>query len=77
MANIVFTFVLTTKASVEHSIEYCMGKDPSAGEWKINNVIIDGVSLAQIYRDQLDAIIAKSSYAGLLQELKSKILAVQ
>jgi len=64
--------VLTTKAKVEHPIEYRMEKAPSAEDWKIYDVVIEGVSLVKNYRDQFDAVIAKSSFSGLLKEIKSK-----
>jgi len=64
--------VLTTKASVEHPIEYRMEKSPNGDDWKIYDVVIEGVSLVKNYRDQFDAIIAKSSYAGLIKEIQAK-----
>ena len=64
--------VLTTKSKVEHPIEYRMEKVPSGDEWKIYDVVIEGVSLVKNYRDQFDAIIAKSSYTGLLKVIQSK-----
>jgi len=66
--------VVTTKAKVEHSIEYCMGKAPTSDEWKINDVVIDGDSLVKTYSDRLDAIITTSSYETLVKEMKSKLL---
>lgn len=62
--------VLTTKAKVEHPVEYRMEK--AGDEWMVYDVVIEGVSLVKNYRDQFDAIIAKSSYEGLLKEIKSK-----
>jgi len=64
--------VLTTKSKVEHPIEYRMEKSSSGDDWKIYDVVIEGVSLVKNYRDQFDAIIAKSSYAGLIKEIQSK-----
>ena len=64
--------VLTTKAKVEHPVEYRMEKAPAGDEWKIYDVVIEGVSLVKNYRDQFDAIIAKSSYEELLKEIKSR-----
>ncbi|RMH31947.1 MAG: ABC transporter substrate-binding protein [Nitrospirae bacterium] len=42
------------------------------GEWKVYDVVIDGVSLMQNYRRQFDRIIRTSSFDGLLEQLKSK-----
>ncbi|MDD5350688.1 MAG: ABC transporter substrate-binding protein [Chthoniobacteraceae bacterium] len=62
--------VLTTKAKVDHPVEYRMNK--KADGWKVYDVVIEGVSLVKNYRDQFDAIIAKSSYDGLIKEIKAK-----
>jgi phospholipid transport system substrate-binding protein len=62
---------LTTTAKVDHPVEYRMQKN-AAGDWKVYDVIIEGVSLVKNYRDQFDAIIAKSGYDGLIQEIKAK-----
>lgn len=63
--------VLTTKAKVDHPVEYRMQKSAS-GDWKVYDVVIEGVSLVKNYRDQFDAIVAKSGYEGLIREIKSK-----
>jgi len=62
---------ITTKAKVDHPIEYRMQKTAS-GDWMVYDVVIEGVSLIKNYRDQFDAIIAKSSYDGLIKEIKEK-----
>ena len=64
--------VLTTKAGVDRSLEYRMEKAPTGDEWKVYDVVIEGVSLVNNYRDQFDAVIAQSSYEGLLKEIKTK-----
>lgn len=63
--------VLTTKAKVDHPIEYRMQK-AKGDDWMVYDVVIEGVSLVKNYRDQFDAIIAKSGYEGLIKEIKSK-----
>lgn len=63
--------LLTTKAKVDHPVEYRMQKN-AAGDWKVYDVVIEGVSLVKNYRDQFDAIIAKSGYDGLISEIKAK-----
>jgi phospholipid transport system substrate-binding protein len=63
--------VLTTKAKIDHPVEYRMQKNAS-GDWKVYDVVIEGISLVKNYRDQFDAIIAKSSYEELIQEIKAK-----
>lgn len=62
---------LTTKSKVDHPVEYRMEKT-AAGDWKVYDVVIEGVSLIKNYRDQFDAIIGKSGYEGLIQEIKAK-----
>ena len=62
--------VLTTKAKVDHPLEYRMEK--AGDDWKVYDVVIEGVSMVKNYRDQFDAIIAKSSYEELIKEIKSK-----
>ena len=62
--------VLTTQEKVEHPLEYRMEK--TGDDWKVYDVVIEGVSMIKNYRDQFDAIIARSSYEGLIQDIKSK-----
>jgi len=64
--------LLTTKSKVDHPVEYRMQKNASGGDWMVYDVVIEGVSLIKNYRDQFDAIIAKSSYEGLIKEIKAK-----
>lgn len=57
------------------------GKDASVdfrllsndGNWKIYDVIIEGVSLVNNYRSQFSSILVKSPYAELVKMLKEKI----
>ena len=67
--------VLITKARVEHPVEYRMEK--TNNDWKVYDVVIEGVSMIRNYRDQFDSIIAKSSYEGLIKEIKSKLQGTQ
>ena len=41
-------------------------------EWRVYDVIIDGVSLMKNYRGQFSRIIKSSSFDGLLDKLRSK-----
>lgn len=63
--------LLTTKAKVDHPVEYRMQKS-AAGDWKVYDVVIEGISLVKNYRDQFDEIISKSGYDGLINEIKAK-----
>ena len=42
------------------------------GEWRICDVIIEGVSIANNYRSQIDSFLIKSSYEELVQMFKQK-----
>ena len=69
--------VLTTKAKVDHPVEYRMEKTAAGDDWKVYDVVIEGVSLVKNYRDQFEAIIAKSSYEGLIKEIKARQVEVR
>ena len=43
------------------------------GNWKVYDVVIEGVSLVSNYRSQFSRIIHESSYAELLRRLKTKV----
>jgi len=42
------------------------------GEWRVYDVVVDGVSLVNNYRGQFAKIIKTSSYEDLVEKLKSK-----
>jgi len=42
------------------------------GEWKVYDVVVDGISLVRNYRDQFSAIFRSSSYEHLTQMLREK-----
>ncbi|WP_447861721.1 MlaC/ttg2D family ABC transporter substrate-binding protein [Nitrospira calida] len=42
------------------------------GEWRVYDVVIDGVSLVNNYRGQFTKIIRSSSYADLVEQLRKK-----
>ena len=42
------------------------------GHWRVYDVIIEGVSMVGNYREQFNAILAKSSFDELMQKLKDK-----
>jgi phospholipid transport system substrate-binding protein len=42
-------------------------------DWKVYDVLIDGISLVQNYRGQFAAILRASSYEHLVQMLREKI----
>ena len=58
------------KNRVDHPVEYRM--QLMGGEWRVYDVVIEGVSLVKNYNDQFNAIIVKSGFDGLLKELRTK-----
>jgi phospholipid transport system substrate-binding protein len=44
----------------------------TSGDWRIYDVVVDGVSLVNNYRGQFARIIRSSSYAGLVEQLRRK-----
>lgn len=43
------------------------------GDWRIYDIIIEGVSLVQNYRTQFDQILKQEEYAGLVRRMEEKI----
>jgi phospholipid transport system substrate-binding protein len=64
--------VVSTKEDVQHPVEYRLQKSGSSDQWRVYDVVIEGVSLVHNYREQFDDIIAKSSYEKLVADLRSK-----
>jgi phospholipid transport system substrate-binding protein len=62
---------ITTKDQIVHPVEYRLQK--SGKNWRIYDVLLEGVSLVKNYRDQFDEILAKSSYEKLVADLRAKI----
>ena len=42
------------------------------GEWRVYDVVVEGVSLIKNYRDQFRSIIRRTSYANLVKILRAK-----
>jgi phospholipid transport system substrate-binding protein len=61
---------VTTTEKIDHPVEYRLVK--SGADWRVYDVLIEGVSLVKNYREQFDGIIAKSSYEKLIVDLKSR-----
>jgi phospholipid transport system substrate-binding protein len=55
---------------ITHPVEYRLQK--SGKDWRVYDVLIEGVSLVKNYRDQFDEILAKSSYEKLMADLRAK-----
>jgi len=61
---------IITKRNVEVPIDYKLLKE--GGEWKVYDVVIEGVSLVNNYRNQFNKIIRTQSYEELVKRLKNK-----
>jgi phospholipid transport system substrate-binding protein len=44
------------------------------GAWKVYDVVLDGVSLVENYRAQFTKVIQRSSYAGLVDEMRVRLV---
>ena len=62
---------VSTKDQIVHPVEYRLQK--SGKDWRIYDVVLEGVSLVKNYRDQFDEILAKSPYEKLVADLRAKI----
>ena len=62
---------ITTKDQIVHPVEYRLEK--SGEDWRVYDVLIEGVSMVKNYRDQFDEILAKSPYDKLATDLRSKV----
>jgi len=62
---------ITTKDALVHPVEYRL--EQSGNDWRVYDVLIEGVSLVKNYRDQFDEILAKSSFDKLATDIRAKL----
>jgi len=62
---------IVTRKNQEIPVEYRLRR--GNGEWRVYDILIEGVSLVKNYRVQFNDILAKSSYAELVERLKAKV----
>jgi phospholipid transport system substrate-binding protein len=43
------------------------------GDWKVYDILMEGVSLVNNYRTQFNTIMLKDSYAGLVKQMRTKL----
>jgi phospholipid transport system substrate-binding protein len=68
--GVVATKIVSKKENLDIPIDYkLMLRD---GQWKVYDVVIEGVSLVSNYRSQFNRIIQTSSYAELVQKMRVK-----
>jgi len=53
------------------SVDYTLHRSPAG--WRATDIVVEGVSLAQNFRAQFDAAVAKDSFQGLLERLRAKV----
>jgi phospholipid transport system substrate-binding protein len=61
--------ILTSK-NTEIPVNYKMTRKQD--KWWVYDIVIEGVSFVNNYRTQFNSILASSSYAGLVKQLKAK-----
>jgi phospholipid transport system substrate-binding protein len=62
---------LTTKQGSQLGVAYRMQQRGSSGRWLVYDVLIEGVSLVDNYRNQFNAVIQRTSYGELVRRLKA------
>jgi len=65
------TVRIMTQKGQEILVEYRLRK--KGNDWLIYDVSIEGVSLVNNYRTQFNSVIAQSSYANLVKQLRAKV----
>jgi phospholipid transport system substrate-binding protein len=53
------------------AVDYMLRRRPDG--WRATDIAVEGVSLAQNFRAQFDAAVAKDSFQGLLERLRAKV----
>ena len=61
---------LTTKQGSQLDVDYRMQPRGPSGRWLVYDVVIEGVSLVDNYRNQFNSVIQRSSYQELMRRLK-------
>jgi phospholipid transport system substrate-binding protein len=68
---VVKTTLVVKKTNEQLPVDYrLLEKDQ---RWRVYDVVVDGISLAQNYRAQFDRIIRSSSYDTLVQKIKAQL----
>jgi phospholipid transport system substrate-binding protein len=53
------------------AVDYTLRRRPEG--WRATDIAVEGISLAQNFRAQFDAAVAKDSFQGLLDRLRAKV----
>ena len=62
---------LTTKSGSQLDVDYRMQRGGSPARWLVYDVIIEGVSLVDNYRNQFNSVVQRTSYQELVRRLKA------
>ena len=60
-----------TKQGSQLNVDYRMQQRGSGARWLVYDVLIEGVSLVDNYRNQFNSVIQRSSYQELVRKLKA------
>jgi phospholipid transport system substrate-binding protein len=60
-----------TRQGSQLGVDYRMHQRGSSGRWLVYDVLIEGVSLVDNYRNQFNSVIQRSSYQDLVKRLKA------
>ncbi len=64
--------IVTSKEKIQHPVEYRLLKPAGSADWRVYDVVIEGVSMVNNYRNQFDDVIAKASFQKLMVDLRKK-----
>ena len=68
---IVHTEIMVERDPQPVTVDYhLLHKD---NDWKVYDIVIEGVSLVKNYRTQFNTIMLKDSYAGLVKQMRTKL----
>jgi phospholipid transport system substrate-binding protein len=65
---------ISMRKRTEMALDYRLHLDE--GRWKVYDIAVDGVSFVSTYRSEFNRIIRSSSYAALLEQLRSRKLEI-
>jgi len=60
-----------TKQGSQLNVDYRMQQRGASGRWLVYDVLIEGVSLVDNYRNQFNSVIQRTSYQELVRKLKA------
>ena len=64
--------LITNRLGSQIDVEYRLLQDDDGTPWEVYDIVIEGVSLINNYRTQFNNIIHRTSYDGLVKQLRLK-----